>query len=113
VDWDLPRKYRQLRRSHHRSFGFTDGPLLVLDSYSCTPLGSAVCGAVGGPAPAISSLTSTPTSFDVSFNAMRSGETYVSGTAVPESATWAMMGVGFAGLAFAGLLVRRSAASTA
>jgi PEP-CTERM motif len=52
--------------------------------------------------PSISGLTSTPTSFDVSFDTIRSGETYVFGPPVPEPATWALMGIGFACLGFAG-----------
>jgi hypothetical protein len=82
--------------------GYTNGPILGLDSYSCAPSGNFPCTALGGPLSSITSLTSTSTSFDVSFEAMRSGETYVFGAAVPEPATWAMMGLGFAGLGFAG-----------
>jgi hypothetical protein len=81
--------------------GYTNGPVLGLKSYSCTPPGGFACTA-GGGGPSISGLTSTPTSFDVSFNILRTGETYVFGTAVPEPATWAMMGLGFAGLGYAG-----------
>jgi hypothetical protein len=78
--------------------GYTNGPVLELKSYSCTFPGSNCT--VGGPGPSISGLTSTPTSFDVSFNVLRGGETYVFG--VPEPATWAMMLLGFAGLGYAG-----------
>jgi hypothetical protein len=91
--------------------GYTDGPILGLTSYSCKSPGTFPCTDFGGPGPAISGLTSTPTSFDVSFNILRSGETYV--FAVPEPATWTMMGLAFAGFAFAGLLARRSASAIA
>ena len=37
----------------------------------------------------------------------------VTGTAIPELSTWRMMGLGFAGLAFAGYRSRRSAVSIA
>jgi hypothetical protein len=87
--------------------GYTNGPVLKLESYSCTPTGFPCDTFSSGPS--ISGLTSTPTSFDVSFNVLRSGETYVFG--VPEPATWAMMGLGFASLAFAGFRARRSAAA--
>ena len=78
--------------------GYTNGPILPLDTYTCT--GSIFCPDVG---PEISGLTSTPTSFDVSFGGMLNGETYVFGSAVPEPATWAMMLLGFAGLGVFGL----------
>ena len=94
--------------------GYANGPVLGLDSYSCIPSGGFACTAFGPvPAPAISGLTSTPTSFEVSFNILRNDETYVFGAAVPEPTTWAMMGLGFAGLAFAGFRARRSAATIA
>jgi hypothetical protein len=88
--------------------GYTSGPILKLESYSCTPTGFP-CDSFAPSGPSISGLTSTPTSFDVSFDIIRSGETYVFG--VPEPATWAMMGLGFAGLSFVGFRARRSAAA--
>jgi hypothetical protein len=92
--------------------GYTNGAILGLDSYSCAPSGNFPCTALGGPLSSITSLTSTSTSFDVSFEAMRSGETYVFGTpAVPEPSTWAMMLLGFAGLGFAGYRTARRGAS--
>jgi hypothetical protein len=88
--------------------GFTNGPILGLASYSCAPAGSFACGAFG-PGPSISGLTSTQTAFDVSFNILRSGETYVFAN-VPEPATWVMMLAGFAGLGFVGYRRNKSAA---
>ena len=88
--------------------GFTNGPVLGLGNYSCAPTGSFACGAFG-PGPSISGLTSTSTAFDVSFNVLRSNETYVF-TSVPEPATWAMMLAGFAGLSFAGYRRSKGAA---
>jgi hypothetical protein len=93
--------------------GYTDGPVLGPESYSCTSPGTFPCTSFSGPGPSIGGLTSTPTSFDVSFNTLRSGETYVFGTpAVPEPSTWAMMLLGFAGLGFAGYRQRRTLKGT-
>jgi hypothetical protein len=91
--------------------GYANGPILGLTSYSCLPAGSFACGAFG-PGPSISGLSSTSSSFDVSFNTLRQGETYVFGLAVPEPASWALMLVGFAGLGI-GLRRRRSVAHAA
>ena len=91
--------------------GFTGGPVLGLSDYSCTS-SAATCDS-GGGGPTVGALTSTATSFDASFDIVRSGETYTFGAAVPEPATWAMMSLGFAGLALGGFRARRSAAAIA
>jgi hypothetical protein len=77
--------------------GFTDltAPL-HFESFSCTPTGSPVCGAFGtGPFDTIT--LSNLTSFDVSFGAIRTGDSYTF-TFAPEPTTWALLLVGFASL---------------
>ena len=58
-----------------------------------------------------------PGSYDITGTAVLSpfggGAGAVQLTGVPEPSTWAMMGLGFAGLAFAGFRARRTAVSTA
>jgi hypothetical protein len=65
-------------------------------------------------------VAATSTSETLSFTALDTGSpsygneyTNVSLSAVPEASTWAMMGLGFAGLALAGYRSRRPAAAIA
>ena len=95
--------------------GFTGLGTMNLQSYTCDVSGNA-CGAQGF-GPTVSRLASDANSFNVGFDIIRTGETYVFGPSldnggVPEPATWALMLGGF-GLAGAALRARRRAVAAA
>jgi PEP-CTERM motif len=89
--------------------GFSGVTPLAFASYTCAPPADFACTTFsGGPNSTI--LSSTSTAFNVQFDVLRTGETYVFGViqAVPEPATWAMLITGF-GLTGTALRRRRSA----